>query len=69
VPPRLRKTRIDALKTLVINCSLGKDRVQSYVEGRAGENRDARWMEFREVKSTPAAPHDMLVENGNQAIE
>jgi hypothetical protein len=50
---------IDTYRSYVINYNLGRDLVESFVQRRAGDDRDRRWMEFEYVLSQPLSPSDL----------
>lgn len=54
-----RVTFIETYRSYVINYNHGLDLVSSYIEHRAGDDRDTRWKIFKELISSPIMPSDM----------
>ncbi len=50
---------IDQYRSYVINYNVGRDMVRSYLEDRAGSDRNKTWREFERLLSTPRVPADL----------
>lgn len=51
---------IATLRTYVINYNFGQDLVAVYINGRAGDDRNARWEIYEEILTNPLAPNDII---------
>jgi hypothetical protein len=55
---------IEQYRSYVINYNLGKDMVATFINRRAGDDREARWAEFEKLLSSPRLPSDLTTHAG-----